>query len=103
MYIDRNKQGKITAAYARPQFLGQEKLENGAVELQAFLNPVPTESEIALQELQATENTADLARKIEDITAYIIDGTALPVNPSTNKPYAQEWLEKRKSTRAKIG
>lgn len=61
----------------------------------------PREQKIA-EALQPTEKTADLARKLEDITAYIVNGTALPVNPDTGKSYAGEWLETRKAERSKF-
>lgn len=74
----------------------QEELDAHAA---AIVIDAPAAADIALQELQDTENTADLARKLEDITAYIVSGTPLPVNKDTQKPYAQEWLEKRATLR----
>lgn len=101
MYINREG-GKITGVYAQKQYEGQERLDSDDPELQAFLNPTPTEQEIALKELKATESAKEIARKLEDMFEHIINDKPLPINPETNEPYAAEWVEARKAKRANI-
>lgn len=45
-YIDRDKNGKITGTFARPQRKGQESLPIDHLEIVAFNNPPKTPAEI---------------------------------------------------------
>ncbi len=66
MFVERNQNGEIAGAFARPQYVGQEEIDNTDDELLLFLNPPKSDEQIREEQIVA---------KLREIAIAALDGS----------------------------
>lgn len=95
-YVERDVQGNIVATFSRPQKERTvEFVQDDDAGLLAYNNPPLTQGELITEALAGTEDVAQVARKVEDLIDYIVNGTPLD-------PALEAWRADRATKRANV-